>query len=231
MGTTDTTILAAVGIARAKPERADDLVALLVTLAERSRREEGCLQSWIHRDLADPDQIVFYEMWASEKDLARHIEQPYMQDFLAQRMDYLAQDLEVRQLALAEAGPAPSITGVEPDPVLMNGRYIEAYDARDVDAVMDLYAPGASSVWQAGSAVRAEAHRDAIVGFFEKGPKLSATVRQRYVAGDTAALVVDWTLEVADAPEMNGTGRGFDVLRRDATGEWRYVITNPFGSV
>jgi quinol monooxygenase YgiN/ketosteroid isomerase-like protein len=224
----ESTILSAVGVARAKPERAAELGALLASFAERSRREEGCLQSWIHQDLADPHQFVFYEMWASEKHLARHLEQPYMKDFLASRMDYLEQDLEVRQLGLA--GPAPEPAGA-PDPASMNQRYIDAYNARDIDAVMDVYAPGAAAVWEPGSAVSAAAHRDTIVEFLKKDPKLSGTVRQRYVAGDTAALVVDWSLEVPDSPEMTGTGRGFDVLRKDANGEWRYVITNPFGSV
>lgn len=225
------TILSAVGFARAKPDRAAELEALLLDLAERSRREDGCLQSWIHRDLADPHRFAFYEMWASEEDLARHLEQPYMKDFLANRMDYLEQDLEVHQLGLAGPAPEPSEPSEPADPALMNQRYIDAYNARDVDAVMDLYAPGAAAVWEPGKAVSAAAHRDTIAEFLEKDPTLSATVRQRYVAGDLAALVVDWSLEVPGAPEMTGTGRGFDVLRRDARGQWRYVITNPFGSV
>src|SRR3712207_5745201 len=136
------TILSAVGFARAKPERAAELGALLVSFAERSRAEPGCLQSWIHRDAADPDQFVFYEMWDSQQDLTRHLEQPYMRDFLATRMDYLAQDLDVRQLTLA--GPAPA-DGPAADPAEMNQRYLDAYEARDLDAIMAVYAPGAAA--------------------------------------------------------------------------------------
>ncbi|WP_433260135.1 antibiotic biosynthesis monooxygenase [Actinosynnema sp. CS-041913] len=219
------TILSAVGFARAKPGKAAELAALLVTLAERSRGEEGCLQSWIHQDLADADQFVFYEMWASEEDLTRHLAQPYMQEFLAARMDYLAQDLEVRKLG--PAGPAP-----EPaEPAAMNQKYLDAYNERDVDAIMAVYAPGASAVWEPGKAVSGAAHREAVVEFLKKDPRLSAEVRESYVAGDTAALVVDWSIEVPGAPEMTGRGRGLDVLRKNAGGEWRYVITNPFGSL
>lgn len=219
------TTLSAVGLAHAKPEKAAELGALLVSFAERSRGEEGCLQSWIHQDLADPDLFVFYEMWASEADLTRHLAQPYMTEFLASRMDYLARDLEVRQLSLTGATPT------EPtDPAEMNQRYLDAYDARDIDAIMAVYAPGAAAVWEPGKAVRGPEHRAAVVEFLKKEPKLAAEVRESYVAGDTAALVVDWSIEVPGAPEMTGTGRGLDVLKKNAEGQWRYVITNPFGS-
>lgn len=228
MTETRNTTLSAVGFARAKPEKAEELADLLVTLAERSRGEEGCLQSRIHRDLTDPHQFVFYEMWASEDDLTRHLDQPYMREFLANRMEYLAQELEVRQLGPVGEPSAPADAG---DPAEMNQRYLDAYNSRDIDAIMAVYAPGAAAVWEPGKAVSGPAHREAVVAFLEKDPKLSAEVRESYVAGDTAALVIDWSIEVPGAPEMTGTGRGLDVLKRNADGEWRYVITNPFGSM
>ncbi|MDG4765861.1 antibiotic biosynthesis monooxygenase [Solwaraspora sp. WMMD406] len=221
------TILSAVGFAHARPEKAAELGALLVSFAERSRGEQGCLQSRIHQDLTDPNQFVFYEMWASQEDLTRHLDQPYMTEFLASRMDYLVKDLVVRQLGLVSSGP---VVAEPTDPVEMNQRYLDAYNARDIEAVMAVYAPGAAAVWQPGKAVSGPEHRAAVADFLKLDPKLSAEVRESYVAGDTAALVVDWSIEVPGAPEMTGTGRGLDVLRRDARGEWRYVITNPFGS-
>lgn len=223
----DTTV-SAVGIARARPERAAALEARLVDLAERSRTEPGCRQSRIHRDLDDPRRFVFYEMWASPEDLDRHLAQPYMVEFLAARMDYLESDLEVHRL-----GPAGGTaeTAAPDDPAEMNQRYLDAYNARDLDAVMDVYAPGAAAVWEPGKAVSGPAHRAAVADFMERDPRLSAEVRESYVAGDTAALVIDWRLEVPGSPEMTGTGRGLDVLRRGADGRWQYVITNPFGSL
>ncbi|MFD8819912.1 DUF4440 domain-containing protein, partial [Streptomyces sp. NPDC059627] len=74
-------------------------------------------------------------------------------------------------------------------------------------------------------------HRAAVVEFLKLDPQLSAEVVESYVVGDTAALVVDWSIEVPSKPEMTGTGRGLDVLKKNARGEWRYVMTNPFGSV
>lgn len=227
------TPVSAVGFAHAKPEKSKELGALLVSLAERSRSEPGCLNSWIHQDLADPDVYVFYETWASEEDVTRHVARPYMQEWLASRMDYLVKDLEIRQLSLT--GPRP-VSGSEgsaapADPAEMNQRYLDAYNARDIDGIMAVYAPGGQAAWEPGKTVTAADHRDTLVEFLKKEPKLSAEVRECFVMGDTAALVIDWSIEVPGAPEMTGTGRGFDVLRQNADGQWRYVITNPFGSL
>ncbi|MFB8179351.1 antibiotic biosynthesis monooxygenase [Streptomyces sp. NPDC055966] len=220
-------IQSAVGFAHAKPEKAAELGALLVSFAERSRTEPGCLGSWINQDAQDPNLFVFYEIWATRKDLARHLGQSYMKEFLAGRDAYLQKELEVRQLTLAGT---PEQTEAA-DPAEMNQKYLDAYAARDIDAIMAVYAPGAAAVWEPGKAVSGDEHRAAVVEFLKLDPQLSAKVAESYVVGDTAALVVDWSITVPSKPEMTGTGRGLDVLKKNARGEWRYVMTNPFGSV
>ena len=53
-----------------------------------------------------------------------------------------------------------------------------------------------------------------------------ADVRRVVQAGDTAAIVVDWSL--TDPGRLDGAGergRGVDVLRRGSDGSWRYVIS------
>ncbi|WP_367322402.1 antibiotic biosynthesis monooxygenase [Streptomyces sp. HUAS ZL42] len=224
-------IQSAVGFAHAKPEKAAELGDLLVSFAERSRNEEGCLGSWINQDASDPDLFVFYEIWETRKDLARHLAQPYMKEFLAGRAEYLEKELEVRQLHLTGPAVEAADTAVPADPAEMNQRYLDAYAARDVDAIMAVYAPGAAAVWEPGKAVSGAEHREAVAEFLKREPKLSAKVSESYVVGDTAALVVDWSIEVPGSPETTGTGRGLDVLKKNARGEWRYVITNPFGSL
>ncbi|MEV5975242.1 antibiotic biosynthesis monooxygenase [Streptomyces sp. NPDC051921] len=222
-------IQSAVGFAHAKPEKAEELGALLVSFAERSRNEPGCIGSWINQDAQDPALFVFYEIWATREDLDRHLAQAYMQEFLAGREAYLAKELEVRQLTLT--GSVPGAVSEPADPAEMNQRYLDAYAARDIDAIMAVYAPGAAAVWEPGKAVSGAEHRAAVVEFLKLEPQLSAKVAETYVVGDTAALVIDWSIEVPSKPEMTGTGRGLDVLKKNARGEWRYVITNPFGSL
>jgi ketosteroid isomerase-like protein len=53
-----------------------------------------------------------------------------------------------------------------------------------------------------------------------------AEVRRVVQAGDTAAVVLDWSL--TDGRAADGTrecGRGVDVLQRGSDGSWRYVIS------
>lgn len=218
--------LSAIGIARAKPDQVTELACVLGDLTARASIEPGCIYSTVYQNLEDPLEFVFYESWRSSDDLARHLEQPHMREFLAGRMHYLAKDLEVRQLGTIRISPPEG-----PGPSPMNQLYLDAYQARDVDAIMALYAPGAASVWAPGESVTGDDHRKMLAGFLAREPQLVAEVRASYVVGDVAALVTDWRLDVPGAPEMSGTGCGLDVLRRGPDGQWRYIITNPFGAI
>ncbi|WP_259781153.1 putative quinol monooxygenase [Aestuariispira ectoiniformans] len=84
-----------VGRARAKPGQADALEARLLSLVAPTRAEEGALEYHVHRDRQDPDCFVFYEAWRTVGDLERHLEQPYIRAFLAERMTYLAEDMDI----------------------------------------------------------------------------------------------------------------------------------------
>ena len=92
---------AVVGVANARPDRADDLEAVLVAMVAPTRREPGALDYHVHRDRADPNRFVFYETWASREDLERHLEQPYVTAFLESRMTYLIEDMQVSWLKMA----------------------------------------------------------------------------------------------------------------------------------
>ena len=53
-----------------------------------------------------------------------------------------------------------------------------------------------------------------------------AQVRRVVQAGDTAAVVVDWSLTSRGSSDgTDERGRGVDVLRRGSDGAWRYVIS------
>ncbi|MGX2998288.1 YybH family protein [Streptomyces sp. JNUCC 64] len=111
-------------------------------------------------------------------------------------------------------------------------RYVAAFNANDADAVNALYTEEAVAVWEQGKPLTGQARRDSVREFFEKSrPDISAEVREAYVTGDTALVVVDWTMRVDD--EAGGrerlVGVGLDVLRRPADGGWLYAIDDPFG--
>ncbi|MFJ3879949.1 putative quinol monooxygenase [Streptomyces sp. NPDC090077] len=84
------------GVARPKPERAQELMELLLSFVEPTRQEPGCLEYHFHEDPEEPGVFVFYEAWRSQADLDAHLALPHLRDFWERRMDYLATDLEIR---------------------------------------------------------------------------------------------------------------------------------------
>lgn len=92
---------ALVGTARAKPGLADALEQRLVSLVAPTRKEKGALAYHVHRDRTDRDLFVFYEVWHSAAALRSHLAQPYIQAFLAERSDYLVDDLDIRWLRMS----------------------------------------------------------------------------------------------------------------------------------
>ncbi|MEU2394635.1 putative quinol monooxygenase [Streptomyces sp. NPDC007369] len=85
-----------IGVARPKPERARELMELLLSFVEPTRQEPGCLEYHFHEDREEPGVFVFYEVWRSQSDLEVHLALPHLRDFWERRMDYLATDLEIR---------------------------------------------------------------------------------------------------------------------------------------
>ncbi|UQX04761.1 putative quinol monooxygenase [Streptomyces sp. RerS4] len=107
-------VFALVGIARPKPERAEELKQLLLSFVEPTRQESGCLEYHFHEDRKDPDVFVFYEVWRSQADLDAHLALPHMQAFWERRMDYLETDLDVRFLAMHSPYQSACRTGAWP---------------------------------------------------------------------------------------------------------------------
>ncbi|MEV0535079.1 putative quinol monooxygenase [Kitasatospora sp. NPDC050463] len=89
-----------VGIARPKPERADEMKELLLSFVAPTRQEPGCLEYHFHEDRDEPGVFVFYEAWRSQADLDAHLALPHLRAFRESRMDYLASDLEIRFLTM-----------------------------------------------------------------------------------------------------------------------------------
>ncbi|MGV9268455.1 putative quinol monooxygenase [Kitasatospora sp. NPDC003701] len=89
-----------VGIARPKPERAEELKELLLSFVAPTRQESGCLEYHFHEDRDEPGVFVFYEVWRSQADLDAHLALPHLAAFWESRLDYLAGDLEIRFLTM-----------------------------------------------------------------------------------------------------------------------------------
>lgn len=92
------------------------------------------------------------------------------------------------------------------------------------DLIRAYYADGAVLAASPGSAAVGGDLRAALQSYFDVGGTMSAVTRHKLVAGDTALLVIDWTIDANDR-QIKGTST--DVVRRGSDGVWRCVIDNP----
>jgi hypothetical protein len=98
-------------------------------------------------------------------------------------------------------------------------RFVDAFNAKDLDGLLRLYAPGGVLVPVPGQVT--PNRRAALAHLLSFGEPMRASVKRSYVAGPIALLVVDWAVG-----PMSGTA--VDVARWDG-GAWRYLIDNPHG--
>lgn len=66
-----------VAVLKAKPGLEDDTKKALLSVAQESRQEDGCVRYEINQPADDPSVFVFYEVWRSRADLNAHFEKPY----------------------------------------------------------------------------------------------------------------------------------------------------------
>ena len=108
-----------------------------------------------------------------------------------------------------------------------------AITACNREAALSLYEAGASLVAEPGQVASGpEAVAAALDAFIALKPTLDIQTTQVVQAGAIALLRSTWTLRGTDADgqplEMRGASA--DVVRRQADGNWRYVIDNPWAA-
>lgn len=112
----------------------------------------------------------------------------------------------------------------------------EAITAKDMDAALSLYEPGATFAmpkgFGEGSVTGHDGLRGALTGFMAMSPELKVNAEKTLLAGDTAMVIGNWTLKGTDADgnDIEASGRYADVVRRQSDGRWLFVIDNPNGS-
>ena len=118
----------------------------------------------------------------------------------------------------------------EPEGVIPS--LIERFNSGKVSAMETLY-EGAVLIADDGRTVTdraeiaAELERDLSLGL-----PLEAQARHVFVNGDTAQIVVDWSIDGTgpDGEHVHVEGTASDVARRGADGRWRYLIDNRLGT-
>ena len=112
-------------------------------------------------------------------------------------------------------------------PELINAAFADGYNARDVEALLELYEPTAAVVNRDGSvATGGKGVREHLAGLVAIGGRMASTNRYAVVHYDIALVGADWVIDLEDGstPIRGSTA---EVLRRQPDGSWRYVIDHP----
>jgi quinol monooxygenase YgiN len=81
----------------AKPDKVEELKAVLTSLVAPTRKEAGCLSYEIFQNRADPCDFTFVEEWASDAALDAHWATAHVQDALARGVPLLAAEPDNRR--------------------------------------------------------------------------------------------------------------------------------------
>ena len=107
-----------------------------------------------------------------------------------------------------------------------------AFNAADIDGLMELYESNAALIAQPGSVDHgSEQVRVALQGFLALKGRITLNTRLVFTVGDLAYLSNTWSLN-GTGPDGNPVALGAttaEVARRQADGTWRYVIDNAWG--
>lgn len=111
--------------------------------------------------------------------------------------------------------------------------FFRAFNERNMEAVLALYEPKAVLLAQPGQMAEGTASlRAALDGFWSMKPTLTMGKNRMVTVGDLALSLVNWTLRGIgpDGKAIEMAGTTSDVLRRQANGQWLFVIDNPWGA-
>ncbi len=111
----------------------------------------------------------------------------------------------------------------------LHGATEQAFNKRDVDALVRLYADDACLLDQDGTAARGPAAiRNVWAGFVGLNGRMSMTTRYCVEAGDIALMSNAWQFT---SEAMTFESVSSEVAVRGADGRWRYLIDHPTGGV
>jgi uncharacterized protein (TIGR02246 family) len=119
------------------------------------------------------------------------------------------------------------------EPAAILAAFTEAFNRRDLNALVELYETGATLVPEPGRVVvGVEAIRQALSDTLARHITIAVMSRAVVQANELALLQADWTLDRIgpDGALVMLARSSTSVVREQAGGNWRYVIDNPYGA-
>ncbi len=111
--------------------------------------------------------------------------------------------------------------------------FAEAANVADVETALALYELDPAFAGEPGEVrTGTKAIRQHLSDFFAMKPTFTKIETTKvFQASDIALLYSDWAARATDpdGEEVDMSGRGNEVVRRQNDGTWRIVIDNPFG--
>ena len=118
-------------------------------------------------------------------------------------------------------------------PAEMNAAFAAAHNGGRVEDLLALYAPDAVLLVRDGTERRGHvAIRAELAALLTLGRRIAAANRFAHVAGDIALIGAEWRLDAtgSDGRTPAVAARSAEVLRRDASGRWLYLLDHPFAA-
>jgi uncharacterized protein (TIGR02246 family) len=115
------------------------------------------------------------------------------------------------------------------DPEEMASVWADAYNRRDLDALVALYEPDGAFAARTGLLHGRDAIRDRFARVFSQQTQIQHRTGKLVNQGEIALCYGEWTLlsRAADGTETTRTGSSVEVLRRQPDGTWLYIIDDP----
>ena len=126
-----------------------------------------------------------------------------------------------------------TLTATTATPERVLAAVVDGINTGDLDALMNLYEPGAAFAAQPGVLAHGTAGiGESLAGFIALRGELDLRVTRVLEVGDLALVAGTWTFEGTgpDGEPVRLGADNADVLRRQADGTWRFVIDNPWGT-
>ena len=117
-------------------------------------------------------------------------------------------------------------------PEQLHELFAEAFNARDLDALVALYADDACIWPRIDEPARCGSQLQELLRTYCAMNSTMQIARRKVTSvGDTALLMSDWHVTgiAPDGSRMDASGTSVEVARRGADGAWRYLIDLPHG--
>lgn len=119
------------------------------------------------------------------------------------------------------------------DPTVVYSTLLKAFNAGDIESTVACYEPEACFMARSGRAARgADELREVYRVTFSNKPQMKFKLRKVIPAGEGLALVVlEWRSKaISPGGEVKlWSGTATDIVRKQADGEWKLVLDNPYG--